>query len=143
MAEQPNQKHEHHAHHEHHNHRESFAINGAEAFLEAHMHDQAATVSAAICPAEGEAFAFARLVDAMREIASASEAAGGIVGHVKAFAREGDAFAHASVTAAGLEPACEGDVEESFGEEADIQLVAIVLLVGQNDLIDICRNALV
>ena len=137
MAEQPNRK------SEHHNHRESFETCGAEAFLEAHMHDQAATVSLAICPAEGETFAFARLVDAMRDIASASESAGGIVGHVKAFAREGDTFAHASVTAAGLEPACEGDAAESFGDEADIQLVAIVLLVSQADLVDICRNALI
>ena len=130
------------AQHKHHNHRESFEIPGAEAFLEAHMHDQAATVSMAICPSEGSVFAFAKLVETMRQIAADAEAAGGIIGHIKAFAREEDAFAHASVTTAELDPACEGDISASFGEEADIQLVAIVLLISQDDLIAICRRAL-
>ena len=129
-------------HHEHHNHRESFEIAGGEVFLEAHMHDQAATVSLAVCPGEGQVFSFETLIRAMREIATQAELLGGIIGHIKGFAREGEVFAHASVTAADLEPTCEGATKESFGEEADIQLVAIVLLVGQDDLMTICRNAL-
>ena len=128
--------------HEHHNHRESFAIPHGEAFLEAHMHEQAATVSIAICPDEGETLAFQTLVEAMCAIAVQAEALGGVVGHIKAFAQEGDAFAHASVTAADLAPDSAGSTSASFGAEADIQLVAIVLLVCQNDLVSICRGAL-
>ena len=125
-----------------HNHRESFRIACGEVFLEAHLHDQAATVSMAICPDEGSTLAFALLVDAMRAIAARAEALGGIVGHIKGFAREGDVFAHASVTAADQQPTCEGDVEAAFGEGADIQLVAIVLLVEEQALVGICRSVL-
>ncbi len=134
----------HNEHHEgSHNHRETFEIHGAEVFTESHMHDQAATVSLAICPNEGATFAFATLVTAMQDIASRAEAAGGIIGHIKAFAREENgAFAHASVTAAGLAPTCEGDVSASFGEEADIQLVSIVLLISFEELLSICRDVL-
>ena len=106
------------------------------------MHDQAATVSASICPDEGKELAFGALVSALRFMAARAEEAGGIVGHVKAFAKEGASFAHASVVAADAEPTLEGDPSLSFGEEADIQLVCIVLLVGQEELVSICRRAL-
>ena len=139
------QGHEHetpeHGHHEH-SHRESFAIPCGEAFLEAHMHDQAATVSMALCPGEGSCIAFASLTDALQSIASQVEAKGGIVGHIKAFARQEGSFAHASVTEAGREPACEGDAACAFGSEAEIELVAIALLISQDELLDICRSTL-
>lgn len=136
-------EHEHaHEHEHHHNYRESFDIPLAEVFLEAHMHDQAATVSMALCPREGESIPFTTIVDAMSTIGVQAEAIGGIIGHIKGFAKEGDAFAHASVTDASIAPALEGDPAYRFGEEADIQLVAIVLLVGQDELIRICKAAL-
>lgn len=131
-----------HEHHEHHNHRESFEIPGAEAFMEAHMHDQAATVSVAICPNGGETFAFERLLAAMVEIAKRAEDIGGIVGHIKGFARDEKAFARASVTEAKASPDSEGDLAAAFGDDADIQLVSIVLLIDEEALIDICRNVL-
>ena len=124
----------------HHSHRESFEIAGAKTFLEAHMHDQAATVSLAICPLEGTAFAFRTLLETMVIIASQVEAHGGIVGHIKAFAREGDRFSHASVTAAGFEPTCEGEADASFGEGADVQFVAIALFVNKEELASICKG---
>ena len=131
-----------HAHHHGQSHRESFAVPCGEAFLETHMHDQAATVSMAVCPDEGKAMAFADLVAALDGIASRVEEAGGIVGHVKAFACESDFFARASVTQAGMGADCEGDAGQSFGPEADIQLVAIALLLGQEELLAICRQAM-
>lgn len=142
-------EHEHHEHaheheHEHHEHahRESFMIPGAEVFVEAHMHDQAATVSMALCPAESRACEFGVLVAAMTEIAKRAESAGGIIGHIKAFARQDQLFAHASVTVADIEPAIEGDSTLAFGEESDIQLVAIVMLIELEELIEICKASL-
>ncbi|MBR0405480.1 MAG: hypothetical protein IJI68_09845 [Eggerthellaceae bacterium] len=129
--------------HSGHGHRESFAVPCGEAFLEAHEHDQAMTVSVAICPEEGASIVFEELVEALRSIASGIEATGGIVGHVKAFARQDGAFAHASATEAGREPDCEGDVSFAFGFDADIQFVAIALLLGQDELISLCKSALV
>ena len=132
---------EHAPHHEH-NHREQFAIACGEAFLEAHMHDQAATVSAALCPDDGSAISFEQLVSALSAIASNVEDTGGIIGHIKAFAREEETFAHASVTDAGRKPDIEGDITASFGPEADIQLVAIALMISQDELITICKRAI-
>ena len=139
--------HDHHDHHDHHHdhapsHKEACAIGGAQVSLEAHTHEQAATVSLDIRPAAGSGFAFQKLVSAMRALASEAEALGGIVGHIKAFAREGDAFAHASVTAADLPPESEGDIGAAFGSNATIQLVAIVLLVDQDALVEVCKTTL-
>ncbi len=138
-------EHEHahdHGHDHEHNHRESFQIACGEAFIEAHMHDQAATVSMAVCPDPSQTVRFDELVSCMQTVADQAEAAGGIIGHIKAFAKQGDAFAHASITSADIDPACEGDLTIALGEEADIQLVAIVLLIEQKSLIDMCRTAL-
>lgn len=145
------QAHDHeHAHdhgHDHHDHDHAHAHSVSDRFetdaalvsLEAHTHEQAATVSLDIHPKAGQAVAFSSLVETMQAIAADAEAAGGVVGHIKAYARDGAAFAHASVTAADLPPVCEGDVQASFGEGATIQLVSIVLLVGQDDLAALCR----
>ena len=138
-------EHEHghgHAHDHDPHHRESFAISWGEVSLDAHMHDQAATVSMDIRPSGEGSPAFEDLVACMQNIASRAEAAGGIVGHVKAFAKDGDAFAHASVTSAGLAASCEGDLDLALNPNTTVQLVAIVLLVEQQVLIDICRSCL-
>lgn len=135
--------HMHDHEHEHsHSHKETAELAWAQVQMEAHTHEQAATVSMAIRPNAKCEAAFSDLVAIMQQIARASEDAGGIVGHIKAFVRQGDAFAHASVTAADLSPTYEGDRALVLGESADIQLVAIVLLVGQDDLLAICKDAL-
>ena len=131
-----------HAHHHHDHHEEALEAPWGTAWLDAHTHEQAATVSMALCPAAGKAIVFGDVVEFMRQVADKAEAVGGIVGHVKAFARQGDAFANASVTAAYLEPAVEGDASLEYGAEADIRLVAIVLLVSQDELLRICKEAL-
>ena len=130
--------HEHH----HHSHMETLQLENALVELEAHTHEQAATVSMRIHPADGATIAFADIIAALQRIARAAEDVGGIVGHIKGFAKQGDAFAHASVTAADLDPTTEGDPALTFGASADIQLAAIVLLVSQNDLLALCKEAL-
>lgn len=131
--------------HEHYDHNHgsavkyNFEINEAYVSLEAHTHEQAATVTLDIRPKKGRALAFADIVDVMVSIAVRAEAAGGVVGHIKAYARDGSAFAHASVTASDLAPVCEGDANALYGEGSLIQLVLIVLLLRQEDLTSICR----
>lgn len=141
-------EHEHAHHHEHehvHHHdqvkRDSFELAQASIALEAHTHEQAATVSLRIRPKSGETVPFEIIVDAVRTIAANAEAAGGIIGHVKAFAREGDAFARVSATAADLPLDCKGALDVRFGKSANIQLVAIVLLIDLDQLASICKSA--
>ena len=131
-----------HDHVHHHEHEEVVELSWAHVELEAHTHEQAATVSMNIHPKEGSPVAFVDLVNTMQEIARASEQSGGIVGHIKAFAKRGDAFARASVTAADLPPTCDGDQSLALDASAEIQLAAIVLLVDQADLLAICKQAL-
>ena len=135
--------HAEHSHIHHHDHRqETLSISWGMARLEAHTHEQAATVSVDLHPSEGKALPFGDVVAIMRRIAEEAEASGGVVGRVKAFARQGGAFAHASVTASYLEPTVEGDTALGYGPSSTIQLVAIGLLVDQEALLDICKGAL-
>ena len=96
----------------------------------------------AISPVDPGCLRFADLVEAMRSIADAVEARGAIVGHVKAYARQGGSTARASVTAAGMVAVAEGAADLVLGVGADIQLVAIALLADRDDLIAICKDAL-
>ncbi len=135
--------HEHsHGHHHRHGHVESVELSWASVDMEASSHEQASTVSVAIRPKPESEAAFSGLVDAMRSIARAVEDAGGIVGHIKAFAKRGDVFARASVTAADLPPVCDGDQSLSLDPSADIQFVAIALLVDEERLAAICKDVL-
>lgn len=135
-------EHVHEHHHEHEQgHTEVLELAFAQVELEAHTHEQAATVSLHIHPRE-QALSFARTVELMQEFARSVEDAGGIVGHIKAFAKQGDTFTHASVTAADLAPTCEGDPQLELGMEADVRLAAIVLLISQDDLLAITKDAI-
>lgn len=134
--------HEHKHEHHHHSHVETVELSWANVKLESHTHEQAATVSLDIDPKPSCEKAFSDLVNIMQGIARAAEDAGGIVGHIKAFAKRGDASAHASVTAADLPPTCEGDQSLALDNESAVQLVAIVLLIAENDLLALCKNAL-
>ena len=131
-----------HKHEHEHNHVEVIEQEWGTIELEAHTHEQAATVSMSIHPKDRCSMAFSDLVNVMQSIAQIAESSGGIVGHIKGFARQDDKYVHVSVTTADLEPTVEGDSSFSFGAAATIQLVAIVLLVDQADLLDICKEAL-
>ena len=131
-----------HDHEQHHGYRETVETNWGRIEMEAHVHDDAATVSMDAHPKEGCAVTISSLVDSMQRIAQAAEGTGGIVGHIKCFAQQGAESAHASVTAADLAPTVEGDDSLSFGSMSTIQLVAIILLISQDDLLAICKDAI-
>lgn len=131
-----------HDHDHGHEHGEAIELTRARVELEAHTHEEAATVSMDIYPNSGSTLAFCELVGAMQAIARAAEQAGGIVGHIKAFAKQDDVFGRASVTAADLPPTCDGDQSLVLGNTAEIQVVAIVLLIDQATLLTICKDAL-
>ena len=93
-----------------------------------------------LAEAGAKVFLTARREEQLQAVCAEIEAAGGIVGHIKAFASQDDAFAHASVTEANRKPDLEGDVAAPFGPDADIQLVAIALLLDEQTLISICKR---
>jgi len=124
--------HDHH-HHEHTQERE-IEIGWGTATLESHVHDQASTVSATIHAQSGSGVTFETLVEALQGVAQQVESAGAIVGHIKAYARMGDSFAHASATDAQHAPACEGDTGMLLDSDTQCQLVAIALLIELDEL---------
>ena len=140
--------HEHGGHHREHNHAHEHAhkrkveLGWGTAALESHTHEQAATVSATICAQSNSSTTFARLVEALQAVARQVESAGGIVGHIKAYAKLGDSFAHASATDAQHAPSCEGVLDLPLNPETHCQLVAIALLVDLEQLEQIVIGAL-
>ena len=140
--EQDHGHHDHNHYHHHHSHADTIERAWACVDFEAHTHEQAATVSMSVHPNAGCERTFSNVVEIMQIIACAAEEAGGIVGHIKAFAKQDETTAHASVTAADLSPTCEGDQSLALDGTTDIQLVAIVLLIGEEDLLAICKDAL-
>ena len=106
------------------------------------MHEQAATVSATLALAQGTTFPFGRLSGALQAIAEQSEAQGGIVGHIKAYAETDKGFAHASCTDAALGTTSEGGDGFVLDSAAKIQLVAIVMLIDLHALEHIVADSL-
>ena len=106
------------------------------------MHEQAATVSATVNLADGCTAQFSQVADALRQIAAQSEAAGGIVGHVKAFAETPQGLSHASCTDALQGVATGGDSDMALDSDSRIQLVAIVMLIELDELERIVIDAL-
>lgn len=117
-------------------------LSWAQAALERHMHDAAATVSITLCPEPGCQVGFSSLACAMERIAQKAESSGVVVGHIKAFARQGDAFARASVVASDLPAALEGEPGLLIVQGTQVELVAIVLLMDCDELSSICCAAL-
>ena len=135
--------HEHeHSHDHHHEHENALQLTWADITLSSHTHDQASVVSAAIKVREEGNTTFEALIGALRSIAVAAEAAGGIVGHIKGFARTGEAFVHASCTDANQPPQFEGDAAFALGPESQVELVAIVMLIELEELEHIVEEAL-
>ena len=126
--------HEHHHHDHEHAHEREIEIGWGTATLESHVHDQASTVSATIHAQSDLGVTFETLVEALRGVAQEVEFAGAIVGHIKAYARSGESFAHASATDAQHAPACEGDVGMLLSSDTQCQLVAIALLIELDEL---------
>ena len=130
--------------HEHaHEHGRTAVLDTASAHIEfeGHLHEQAAAVTMLIHPHTAVEIAFTALTETMERIAQSIEATGGIVGHIKVSAQQGNTFAHASIVQADQSPSCAGDAECTFDEAAAIQIAAIALLVGLDELMDICEKA--
>ena len=126
--------HEHaHEHEHHHEHEAVVELPWARVELEAHTHEQAATVSMNIHPKEESPVAFADLVNIMQEIARSSEQSGGIVGHIKAFAKRDNAFARVSVGQA-LSGACflllAGCMAQDLGQHMLLAQSAVSRMAG-------------
>ncbi|MBQ9042673.1 MAG: hypothetical protein IJ111_07645 [Eggerthellaceae bacterium] len=134
--------HEHEHGHHHHSHEETLKLAFATVNLEAHEHEQSSTVSMTFDVNAGSTLPFQSVISLMQDIAEQVEQAGGIVGHIKAYAKDGDAFARASVTAANLDPTYEGDLDMQLAPGTEAQAVAIALLIDQHALLDICKAAL-
>ena len=126
--------HGHHHHGHEHTHEREVQLGWGTAALESHVHDQASTVSATIHVQPGSGVTFETLVEALQGIAQQVESAGAIVGHIKAYARAGELFAHASATDAQHAPACEGDASLLLEPDTQCQLVAIALLIELDEL---------
>lgn len=126
--------HEHHHHDHEHTHEREIEIGWGTATLESHVHDQASTVSATIHAQLASGVTFETLVEALQDVAQQVESAGAIVGHIKAYARSGESFAHASATDAQHAPACEGDTNLLLDSDVQCQLVAIALLIELDEL---------
>ena len=126
--------HGHHHHDHEHAHEREIELGWGAATLESHVHDQASTVSATIHANADSSMTFEALVEALQGVAQQVESAGAIVGHIKAYARSGDSFAHASATDAQHAPACEGDFQLPLTPEVQCQLVAIALLIELDEL---------
>ena len=131
--------HEHqHGHEHHHVHlRGSFRGLGGEVKVEVTQHEQAAVASMLLQVEPGGSVAFSTVVAYLQALAERAEAAGGIVGHIKAFAREGELFANASVTSTDATEVDPAVLPFEFGSGADIQLVAIVLCLEPEALLDL------
>lgn len=133
--------HDHHHHHEHARDR-VIDLGWASVTLESHVHEQASTVSATICARADSAKCFDALVAALQAMAREAESAGGIIGHIKGYARDGESFVRASITDAQHAPICEGDAQLPLGSGAQVQLVAIVMLIDLDELERIVAGAL-
>lgn len=131
-----------HGHHHEGAHERTVGLAWADVTLESHVHEQASTVSATIRAHVGSGKTFGALVGALQSIALQVESCGAIVGHIKAYARVGEEFAHASATDAQHEPACDGNIELALGPDVQCQFVAIALLIDLAELERIVVGAL-
>lgn len=131
-----------HDHHHEHTHEREVELGWGTATLESHVHDQAATVSATIHAQSESSVTFDTLIMALQDIAQRVESEGAIVGHIKAYARSGESFAHASATDAQHAPACDGDSQLPLASDVQCQLVAIALLIDLPELEQIVLSAL-
>ena len=131
-----------HDHDHQHAHERPVEFEWGTGTLESHVHDQAATVSVTISARPDAGKTFEGIVGVLQEIAREVESTGGIVGHIKAYAREGELFAHASATDAQHAPACEGDSRLTLAPDTHCQLVAIALLIDLDHLEQIVLAAL-
>lgn len=122
------------------------AFAGGVADIEVHGHHEATVVSTTVTTAPAFGVSVSALADGLERLAERIEAAGGFVGHLKAFAAQGSSFVRVSVTDAREHAFVQGD--EAFVVQGDccLQVVAIAFVgdaaVLENDVVCILERLL-
>ena len=100
---------------------------GAELLFEAHEHEGAAAISCTVQPRKGCVIPFADLVEALMSAGATLEGAGAFIGHLTAFADDGERTAAVSITDLATGPAIIGDASVLITPGTQAQAVAIVV----------------
>ena len=126
----------HHEHHEHHHEAEtlSFNVGGGVALCRLSSHEEANIVSCTL-ELENTELELQSLAAALAGVATDIEEAGGLIGHIKCAAQNGESFARISVTQAGIDPFVESHNLKILNEETDISLALIVFAVEHEQII--------
>ena len=126
----------HHEHHEHHHEAQtmSFNVGGGVALCRLSSHEEANIVSCTL-ELENTELELQSLAAALAGVATDIEEAGGLIGHIKCAAQNGESFARISVTQAGIDPFVESHNLKILNEETDISLALIVFAVEHEQII--------
>ena len=123
-------------HHDHHHEAQtmSFNVGGGVALCRLSSHEEANIVSCTL-ELENTELELQSLAAALAGVATDIEEAGGLIGHIKCAAQNGESFARISVTQAGIDPFVESHNLEILNEETDISLALIVFAVEHEQII--------
>ncbi len=123
-------------HHDHHHEAQtmSFNVGGGVALCRLSSHEEANIVSCTL-ELENTELELQSLAAALAGVATDIEEAGGLIGHIKCAAQNGESFARISVTQAGIDPFVESHNLKILNEETDISLALIVFAVEHEQII--------
>lgn len=130
-------------HQHHHDDAKTISANvgGGIALCKLTTHEGALVVSCAL-ELENSTLSPACLASALAGVASDVEKLGGIVGHVKCAASNGEGSLHISVTQAGIEPTVMTSNLEVIDEDSEINIAVICFAVEHQELLDILLTRL-
>lgn len=132
-----------HDHAHDHARRSEHPLSWGELFLSESSHDETAVVSAGLVVSEGARVPFSSLTRILEEIALGIEGRGGVVGHIKASVRAGDAVARISVTQAAQGATFVGSSIDSLDADAEVEFVAIASNIEPAVVADVVRASAV
>ena len=131
---------------QHHHHDDdaktvSANVGGGIALCKLTTHEGALVVSCAL-ELENSMLSSACLAAALAGVAYDVEKLGGIVGHVKCAASNGEGSLHISVTQAGIEPTVMANNLEVLDEDTEINIAVICFAVEHQELLNILLTRL-
>lgn len=132
--------------HQHHHHDDeaktiSANVGGGIALCKLTTHEGALVVSCAL-ELEDSTLSPSCLASALAGVAYDVEKLGGIVGHVKCAASNGEGSLHISVTQAGIDPTVVVNNLEVLDEDSEINIAVICFAVEHQELLDILLTRL-
>ena len=133
--------HQHHRHHSDDAKTVSANVGGGIAWCKLTAHEGALVVSCAL-ELENSTLSPACLAAALAGVAYDVEKLGGIVGHVKCAASNGEGTLHISVTQAGVDPTVMVNNLEVLDEDSEINIAVICFEVEHQELLDILLTRL-